>query len=107
MQADKALYIAHEKGHNRYVIYDVEKHGAVQPNRARDYSDLYAVPPVQSNAGFTADLVQEFLHGKPDMQSICSVSVHSSVSTASRFSRRRTGRRSTAGGIRLQAMPHY
>ncbi|MBR5364495.1 MAG: GGDEF domain-containing protein [Oscillospiraceae bacterium] len=70
MQADKALYIAHEKGHNRYVIYDVEKHGAVQPNRARDYSDLYAAPPVQSNAGFTADLIQEFLHGKPEMQNI-------------------------------------
>ena len=70
MQADKALYIAHEKGHNRYVIYDVEKHGAVQPNRARDYSDLYAAPPVQSNAGFTADLVQEYLHGNPEMQSV-------------------------------------
>ncbi len=30
MQADKALYIAKEKGQNRYVIYDVEKHGAVE-----------------------------------------------------------------------------
>lgn len=70
MLADKALYIAHEKGHNRYVIYDVQKHGAVQPNRARDFSDLYAIPPMQSNAGFTADLVQEFLCGKPEMQSV-------------------------------------
>ena len=70
MQADKALYIAHEKGHNRYVIYDVQKHGAVQPNRARDYSDLYAAPPEQSNAGFTADLVREFLHGQPEMQNV-------------------------------------
>ncbi len=30
MQADKALLIAQKKGKNRYVIYDVEKHGAVQ-----------------------------------------------------------------------------
>ncbi len=30
MQADKALFIAQKKGKNRYVIYDVEKHGSVQ-----------------------------------------------------------------------------
>ncbi|MBQ9078355.1 MAG: GGDEF domain-containing protein [Ruminococcus sp.] len=30
MQADKALYIAQQKGQNRYVIYDIEKHGSVE-----------------------------------------------------------------------------
>lgn len=30
MQADKALYIAQQKGQNRYVIYDIEKHGPVE-----------------------------------------------------------------------------
>ncbi len=67
MQADKALYIAREKGHNRYVIYDVKKHGEVQPNRARSLADLYAVAPTQSNAGFVAELVQSLLHEKPEL----------------------------------------
>lgn len=70
MQADKALYIAREKGHNRYVIYDVEKHGAVQTERARNYSDLYAAPPTQSNAGFTADLVRTLLTGQTDITAV-------------------------------------
>lgn len=60
-QADKALYIAREKGHNRYVIYDVQKHGAVEVSRTRDMSDLYAAAPTQSNAGFTAALVQKLI----------------------------------------------
>lgn len=63
-QADKALYIACEKGHNRYVIYDVAKHGAVQTNRARSFSDLYAAAPEQSNAGFTADFIRTLLTEK-------------------------------------------
>ena len=70
MQADKALYIAREKGHNRYVIYDVNKHGTVQPNRARDISDLYASAPTQSNAGFTAALIREMLTAKPEIQNV-------------------------------------
>ena len=61
MQADKALYIAREKGHNRYVIYDVNKHGDVQPNRARSLADLYAAAPAQSRAGFVADLVRRLM----------------------------------------------
>lgn len=64
MQADKALYIAHEKGHNRYVIYDVMKHGDAQPKRARTYTDLYAAAPTQSNAAFGASLVQQLLKEK-------------------------------------------
>ena len=61
MQADKALYIAREKGHNRYVIYDVSKHGDVHPNRARSLADLYAAAPARSRAGFVADLVHRLL----------------------------------------------
>lgn len=70
MQADKALYIAREKGHNRYVIYDVAKHGAVQTNRARNYSDLYAAPPMQSNAGFTAEMIQSLLGSAQPLQNV-------------------------------------
>ena len=57
-QADKALYIASEKGNNRYVIYDIQKHGEVIPNRERSVADLYATVPTQSKAGFIADLVR-------------------------------------------------
>ncbi|MBR6418853.1 MAG: GGDEF domain-containing protein [Oscillospiraceae bacterium] len=70
MQADKALYIAREKGHNRYVIYDVKKHGEVQPNRARSLSDLYAAAPPQSNTGFVTELVQEMMHRKPPLSEV-------------------------------------
>ncbi|HAG12993.1 MAG TPA: hypothetical protein DCG49_03930 [Ruminococcus sp.] len=70
MQADKALYIAQEKGHNRYVIYDVNKHGAVQPNRERTLSDLYAAAPAQSKAGFVSELMQNLLREKADVQSV-------------------------------------
>lgn len=61
MQADKALYIACEKGHNRYVIYDVKKHGAVVPNRERSVADLYANVPTQSKAGFVAEVANALL----------------------------------------------
>lgn len=63
LQADKALYIACEKGNNRYVIYDVNKHGEAVPNRARSVADLYAnVPkPTQSKAGFVADTARSLL----------------------------------------------
>ena len=70
MQADKALYIAREKGHNRYVIYDVNKHGAVVPNRERSTADLYAVPPPRSKAGFVAELAESLIKSPPDIQSV-------------------------------------
>ena len=66
-QADKALYIAREKGHNRYVIYDINKHGAVEVSRTRDMSDLYAPAPTQSNAGFTAELVQNLMREQQEI----------------------------------------
>lgn len=66
-QAEKALYIAQEKGHNRYVIYDVNKHGEVEVTRTRDMSDLYAPAPAQSNAGFTAELVRNLTGGKQEI----------------------------------------
>ena len=70
MQADKALFIAREKGHNRYVIYDVNKHGAVVPNRERSAADLYAVPPPRSKAGFIAELAQSLIQSPPDLQTV-------------------------------------
>lgn len=64
LQADKALYIATEKGNNRYVIYDVKKHGAALPNSERSTADLYANVPksMQSKAGFVADVARSLLH---------------------------------------------
>lgn len=63
MQADKALYIACEKGHNRYVIYDVRKHGEAVPNRERSVADLYAngAASSQSKAGFVAATARALL----------------------------------------------
>ncbi|MBE6855070.1 MAG: GGDEF domain-containing protein [Ruminococcus sp.] len=73
MQADKALYIASAKGKNRYVIYDVNKHGEALPNRERSVADLYAnVPkPTQSKAGFVADTARSLLREEaPDLFSL-------------------------------------
>jgi len=73
LQADKALYIATEKGNNRYVIYDVNKHGEALPNRERSVADLYAnVPkPTQSKAGFVADTARSLLREEaPDLFSL-------------------------------------
>ncbi len=73
LQADKALYIATEKGNNRYVIYDVNKHGAALPNSERSTADLYANVPksTQSKAGFVADVARSLLHQPlPDMFSL-------------------------------------
>ncbi len=71
MQADKALYIACEKGHNRYVIYNIEKHGEVLPNQKRSVADLYANVPTQSKAGFVAKIAKSLLlPQKPDVQEL-------------------------------------
>ena len=69
-RADKALYIAREKGHNRYIIYDVNKHGSVEMQRARDMSDLYAPAPTKSNAGFTAELIHQLMLEKQSALSV-------------------------------------
>lgn len=69
-QADKALYIAQEKGHNRYVIYDIKKHGEVRQSRARSLSDLYAAAPTQSNAGFVSGLAQTLIRQRQDVQTV-------------------------------------
>ena len=71
LQADKALYIASEKGHNRYVIYDIEKHGEAIPKQQRSAADLYANIPTQSKAGFVADIAKSLLHApRPDIQTL-------------------------------------
>ncbi len=56
MQADKALYIASAKGKNRYVIYDIAKHGAVEANRERSIDDLYINTPARSKPDFIGEL---------------------------------------------------
>lgn len=56
MQADKALYIASAKGKNRYVIYDIAKHGAVEANRERSIADLYINTPARSKPDFIGEM---------------------------------------------------
>lgn len=61
MQADKALYIARIKGKNRYVIYDVDKHGEVAPDHERSASELYAHAPEQSKPDFVGSAAARLL----------------------------------------------
>lgn len=53
MQAEKALMIAQEKGQNRYVIYDIGKHGAV----AKDMGGRTAVISSRGEASEKLDFV--------------------------------------------------
>lgn len=70
MQADKALYIAREKGRNRYVIYDINKHGPVSPNQEHQAEDLYTALPMRSKAGFVSETAQSLLREPPEIASV-------------------------------------
>ena len=68
MQAEKALMIAQEKGQNRYVIYDIGKHGAV----AKDISGRTAVFSNRGEASekldFVGSLAENLILGRiPDL----------------------------------------
>ncbi|MDE7104520.1 MAG: GGDEF domain-containing protein [Ruminococcus sp.] len=68
MQADKALYIAQQKGKNRYVIYNIEKHGPVE----RDIENKIAYLSSQKNTNekltFVSNLSENLVFGRiPDI----------------------------------------
>ena len=42
-KADKALYIAKDKGKNRFIIYDEKKHGTIEVNNARGDAGIRAI----------------------------------------------------------------
>ena len=68
MQADKALYIAQQKGRNRYVIYDIEKHGPVEKDIENRIAFLSSKKDTTEKLAFTSDLVENIVMGKlPDI----------------------------------------
>ncbi len=57
-KADKALYVAKEKGKNRYIIYDEAKHGAVEDTAISERSiGIKAIASDGKKAAVMSDLV--------------------------------------------------
>lgn len=68
MQADKALYIAQQKGQNRYVIYDVEKHGAVEKDMENKIAFLSDKKESSHRLAFIGQLSENIVFGQiPDI----------------------------------------
>lgn len=68
MQADKALYIAQQKGQNRYVIYDVNKHGPVEKDIEKKIAYLSKNKDTTEKLSFAADLAESLVFGRiPDI----------------------------------------
>lgn len=68
MQADKALYIAQEKGQNRYVIYDVVKHGPVEKDIKNRIAFLSGKGEASEKLGFVSGLAESLVLGRiPDI----------------------------------------
>lgn len=68
MQADKALYIAQQKGQNRYVIYDIEKHGPVEKDVENKIVYLSRSDASNETLGFMGRLAESLVLGRlPDI----------------------------------------
>ncbi len=68
MQADKALYIAQQKGQNRYVIYDIEKHGAVEKDIKNKIAFLSNKKESSHKLEFIGQLSENLVFGRiPDI----------------------------------------
>ncbi len=68
MQADKALYIAQQKGQNRYVIYDIEKHGKVERDIESKIAYLGGNKDSNDKLTFAANLSESLVYGRiPDI----------------------------------------
>ncbi|MBE6857423.1 MAG: GGDEF domain-containing protein [Ruminococcus sp.] len=68
MQADKALFIAKEKGKNRYVIYDINKHGQVEKDMQNKIAFLSNKKDSSEKLSFIGSLADTLVAGKtPDI----------------------------------------
>ena len=68
MQADKALYIAKTIGHDRFVIYDVNKHGPVEMDIEKKIAYLSSNKSATEKLSFAADLAESLVFGRiPDI----------------------------------------
>lgn len=67
MQADKALYLAQQKGHNRYVIYDINKHGPVEKDVENKIVYLSRKDAESNRLSFAGQLAESLVLGRiPD-----------------------------------------
>ena len=68
MQAEKALMIAQEKGQNRYVIYDIGKHGAVVKDIVGRTAMIRNRGEASEKLDFVGQLAENLVMGRiPDM----------------------------------------
>lgn len=68
MQADKALYLAQEKGQNRYVIYDINKHGPVEKDIENKIAFLSRKDEASDKLSFVGQLAENLVLGRvPDI----------------------------------------
>ena len=68
MQAEKALMIAQEKGQNRYVIYDIGKHGAVVKDIVGRTAMIHSRGEASAKLDFVGQVAENLVMGKiPDM----------------------------------------
>ena len=68
MQADKALYLAQEKGQNRYVIYDINKHGPVEKDAENKIVYLSGSGEASDKLSFAGQLAESLVLGRiPDI----------------------------------------
>ncbi len=68
MQADKALYLAQEKGQNRYVIYDINKHGPVEKDAENKIVYLSGKGETSEKLSFAGQLAESLVLGRvPDI----------------------------------------
>ena len=65
MQADKALFIAKEKGKNRYVIYDEKKHGKVETDTEHKIAYLSQNQSSDSHIKYIGTLTDRIISGNP------------------------------------------
>lgn len=71
MQADKALFIAQEKGKNRYVIYDVNKHGTVETDIENKIAYINNDNGISSHINYIGTLTERIIANKnPDINNI-------------------------------------
>ena len=68
MQADKALYLAQEKGKNRYVIYDINKHGPVEKDIENKIAFLSSGKDTTEKLSFVGNITESLVFGRiPDI----------------------------------------
>lgn len=68
MQADKALYLAQQKGKNRYIIYDINKHGPVEKDAENKIVYLSRKGEASEKMSFAGKLAESLVLGRiPDI----------------------------------------